>query len=203
MHGNKVKVAIPIPIVQTVNRLVTRNNGLGQSVRTLHGGAISPIGVLYCHQLVNTTEYRAVSRSNQVFTNAKGIDSSLLFIHQTADRGFVKTVRHYNFDIGLASVIKDFTKTLRARTKVARIDANTLYTAIRVIRVLFDQVIIKLNRVQSTAFKNVVGVNEQRNIVRVNISKSFKGFPLSGEKLYPGMRNSTHGRYRRAKHHFG
>ena len=90
-----------------------------------------------------------------------------------------------------------------AASKVAGVDAGALDTAVGIVGVFLNEIIVQLDQVGQAAFHNIIGIQQQADRIRVGISKGLEGIELGGEKLDKAVRHGAHGLDLCAELHLG
>ena len=203
IHGDQVALCLAVLIVESPGHLLAGDDGLTGGIRALHLGLIAAIRALDRHQLVHAAEDGVRSGGDEVFTHAVGVKVCVLVQLHVGDLLFVQAIGSHQLDVRLAGCIQRLAQTLGAAGQVTGIDAGALDTAIWIIGVLFDQVVVQLDEVGQAALHDIIGIQQQADRVRIGIRKRLEGVKLSREELDETVCHGAHSLDVRAELHLG
>ena len=142
--------------------------------------------VFFCNELVNTAENRVTLCRNQTLTDTKRVDLRAL-VDQIADDIFVKRVGNNDLTFRQSRFIEHLTRFFGKVRQVAGVETNAaLGDALR-----NENFLERTNGIRNTRTQNIVGIDKQCRVVRIQFAVGTEGIVFGFKHLHPRMCHRT------------
>ena len=173
---------------ETIQFLIVRSRDLANVFRDLDLRLDSTVLLLDRNQLINAAENRLTLGSDQAFTNAEQIDLRTLTEDILNDM-LVQRIGNADLAIGPTSFIQHLAGLTAEVSHITGVQTNAALGDTQRLQNLIENT----DRIGNTGFQRVIGIDQQRAVVGIQLRIGLKCFILRIMHLNPGMCHGTTG----------